>query len=56
MVRVVDGEDGEQLVVPRGAVELLARVLAHMANGHSVSWRNPPEASMTCCTGLNGLA
>jgi hypothetical protein len=25
------------LVVPRGAVELLARVLAHMANGHSVS-------------------
>ena len=37
VVRVVDGDDGEQLVVPRGAVELLARVLAHMANGHSVS-------------------
>jgi excisionase family DNA binding protein len=36
-VRVVgDGDEG-QLVVPRGAVELLARVLAHMANGHSVS-------------------
>lgn len=37
VVRVVDDEAGEQLVVPRGAVELLARVLAHMANGHSVS-------------------
>jgi excisionase family DNA binding protein len=37
VVRVVDDADGEQLVVPRGAVELLARVLAHMANGHSVS-------------------
>ena len=37
VIRVVDDEDGEQLVVPRGAVELLARVLAHMANGHSVS-------------------
>ena len=36
-VRVVDGAEGDQLVVPRGAVELLARVLAHMANGHSVS-------------------
>ncbi|HEY9389077.1 MAG TPA: helix-turn-helix domain-containing protein [Mycobacteriales bacterium] len=34
---VVDGEDGETLVVPRGAVELLARILAHMAAGHGVS-------------------
>jgi hypothetical protein len=30
-VRLVD-EDGDQLVVPRGAVELLARILAHMAS------------------------
>jgi excisionase family DNA binding protein len=36
-VRVVDDAEDGQLVVPRGAVELLARVLAHMANGHSVS-------------------
>jgi excisionase family DNA binding protein len=36
-VRLIDDTDGDQLVVPRGAVELLARVLAHMANGHSVS-------------------
>ena len=36
-VRVVADESGEALVVPRGAVELLARILAHMANGHSVS-------------------
>jgi excisionase family DNA binding protein len=37
IVHVVDDADDAQLVVPRGAVELLARVLAHMANGHSVS-------------------
>jgi len=37
VVRVVDDRDGTELVVPRGAVELLARVLAHMANGHGVS-------------------
>ncbi|MCU7725652.1 excisionase family DNA-binding protein [Actinoplanes sp. KI2] len=36
IVQIVDDE-GNELVVPRGAVELLARVLAHMANGHSVS-------------------
>ncbi|MFI5893334.1 excisionase family DNA-binding protein [Actinoplanes sp. NPDC051513] len=36
-VRVIDDEDGAELAVPRGAVELLARILAHMANGHSVS-------------------
>lgn len=35
-VRLVD-DDAGQLVVPRAAVELLARVLAHMANGHGVS-------------------
>lgn len=37
VVRVIDDEGGAELVVPRGAVELLARILAHMANGHSVS-------------------
>lgn len=36
VVRVL-GEAAEELVVPRGAVELLARILAHMANGHGVS-------------------
>lgn len=35
-IRLVD-DAGEQLVVPRGAVELLARILAHMASGRSVS-------------------
>jgi excisionase family DNA binding protein len=34
----VDDEHGQEvLTVPRGAVELLARVLAHMANGRGVS-------------------
>lgn len=34
----VDDEHGQEvLTVPRGAVELLARVLAHMANGQGVS-------------------
>ena len=34
----VDDEHGEEsLTVPRGAVELLARILAHMANGQGVS-------------------
>jgi excisionase family DNA binding protein len=37
VVRVVDDGDGAELVVPRGAVELLARILAHMAAGHGVS-------------------
>jgi len=32
-----DDDDGSQPVVPRAAVELLSRILAHMANGHSVS-------------------
>lgn len=30
-------DGGDQLVVPRAAVELLSRILAHMANGHGVS-------------------
>ena len=34
---VVADEPEETLVVPRGAVELLARVLAHMAAGQGVS-------------------
>lgn len=34
---VVDGGSGDTLVVPRGAVELLARVLDHMAAGEGVS-------------------
>lgn len=33
----VEDDGGEELVVPRGAVELLARVLAHMAAGKGVS-------------------
>jgi excisionase family DNA binding protein len=34
----VDDEHGQEvLTVPRGALELLARVLAHMANGQGVS-------------------
>jgi excisionase family DNA binding protein len=37
IVRVVDDGDGAELAVPRGAVELLARILAHMAAGHGVS-------------------
>src|SRR6266545_51552 len=36
-VRLVVEEDAEELVVPRGAVELLARILAHMAAGQGVS-------------------
>lgn len=35
-VRLVD-EDGAELVVPRAAVELLARALAYLATGHGVS-------------------
>lgn len=34
---VVDDDSREPLVVPRGAVELLARILAHMAAGQGVS-------------------
>jgi excisionase family DNA binding protein len=36
MVRLT-GDTTSQLVVPRAAVELLARILAHMASGQSVS-------------------
>lgn len=36
-VRLVDHDDAVQLTVPREAVELLARILAHLANGHGVS-------------------
>lgn len=36
-VRLVVEDDGEELVVPRAAVELLATVLAHMASGQGVS-------------------
>lgn len=36
-VRLIDEHDELPLVVPRGAVELLARILAHMANGDGVS-------------------
>lgn len=37
-LRVDDEHDEEEaLTVPRGAVELLARILAHMANGQGVS-------------------
>lgn len=36
-VLLVDEDDEVQLVVPRSAVELFARILAHMANGHGVS-------------------
>jgi len=37
-LRVDDDHDEEEaLTVPRGAVELLARILAHMANGQGVS-------------------
>ena len=34
---IVHVVDDAQLVVPRGALELFAQVLAHMANGHGVS-------------------
>lgn len=36
-VRLLGEDEGEELIVPRGAVELLARILAHMASGHGVS-------------------
>jgi excisionase family DNA binding protein len=36
-VRLLDEDEDIRLVVPRSAVELLARILAHMANGHGVS-------------------
>lgn len=36
-VRITVQEDGETLTVPRSVVELVARVLAHMAAGRGVS-------------------
>ena len=36
-VRLTVEEDQEQLVLPRSAVELMARILAHMAAGRGVS-------------------
>lgn len=36
-VSVIVEEDGAELVVPRGAVELLTRILSHIAVGQSVS-------------------
>jgi excisionase family DNA binding protein len=43
---MVDDPDGEALVVPRSAVELLSRVLAHMAAGRGVSVM-PAHAELT---------
>ncbi len=43
---VVDDDCDESLEVPRGAVELLARILAHMAAGESVSIM-PSHAELT---------
>lgn len=36
-VVVTDEHDNQSLTVPRGAIELLARILAHMAAGQGVS-------------------
>jgi excisionase family DNA binding protein len=36
-VEVTVADDGETLTVPRSVVDLVARVLAHMAQGHGVS-------------------
>ena len=36
-VHLVDDDGDDELVVPRVAVELLARLLAHLANGQGVS-------------------
>ncbi len=39
-------DDGDELVVPRPAVELFSRILAHMASGHGVSVV-PADAELT---------
>ena len=36
-IKVDEADDGSELVVPRGALELFARILAHMAAGEGVS-------------------
>lgn len=53
-VRLVSERDGEDLVVPRDAVELLARILAHMASGHGVSVV-PSHAELTTQEAANLL-
>jgi excisionase family DNA binding protein len=45
-VRLVDDQLEDELVVPREAVELLATVLAHLANGRGVSIV-PADAELT---------
>src|SRR5206468_7542057 len=45
-IRVVVEDDGDDLVVPRGIVELLTRILSHVATGHSVSVV-PTDAELT---------
>jgi excisionase family DNA binding protein len=51
---VVDDDDDETLEVPRGAVELLARILAHMAAGEGVSIV-PSHAELTTQQAANLL-
>jgi excisionase family DNA binding protein len=51
---VVRDEEDETLEVPRGAVELLARILAHMAAGESVSIV-PSHAELTTQQAANLL-
>lgn len=45
-VRLVGEGDGQELVVPYGAVELLAKILAHLATGQGVSVV-PDQAELT---------
>jgi excisionase family DNA binding protein len=45
-VRLLVEDDQEELVVPRGVVELLARILAHMAAGQGVTVV-PADAELT---------
>lgn len=53
-VRLVSETDGEDLVVPHDVVELLARILAHMASGHGVSVV-PAHAELTTQEAANLL-
>jgi excisionase family DNA binding protein len=53
-VRLVSEEDGADLVVPHDVVELLARILAHMAGGQSVSVV-PAHAELTTQEAANLL-
>lgn len=55
VIRLVVADDPQEtLVVPRGAVELLARVLAHMAAGQGVSVV-PAHAELTTQQGADLL-